>query len=270
MSVDPGQRPELTWLPVDRLSVDDAYQRSLNTPRSKKLIARIAEHFRWASFQAILATPAGADAWLIIDGQHRVAAARQVGLSLVPAVIIHGVTVADQAAAFVTANRDRVPVSAQELFHARLAAGDEAARLVKRACDDAGIRLLPYTIGLDFAPIGSTPAVAALLYCLKKHGEICMRGAVAAVGRYGASERGGLRSEFFVGASLYLFGGGNPEELNNRIDRLGGIAGLRKIALGVGAGTNSKAAQIASALGRFTSGPRVVAGLDRARLMAGR
>lgn len=105
---DVGPLPDLAWLPVEKLDVDPAYQRTLDTPRSRALVARIAAAFRWARFQAILAAPAAPDRWLIIDGQHRVTAARQIGLARVPAVVIPVLTTAEQAAAFVGANRDRV------------------------------------------------------------------------------------------------------------------------------------------------------------------
>jgi hypothetical protein len=98
---DPGAKPDLYWLPVDKLDVDPAYQRTLDTKASQKLIQKIADGFRWISFQAILATPVGkADGkrWLIIDGQHRVAAARQCGIAHVPAVVVAEASQQEQAA----------------------------------------------------------------------------------------------------------------------------------------------------------------------------
>ena len=86
---DIGTPPELAWLPVDKLDVDPAYQRTLDTKASQKLITKIAENFRWISFQAILATPQGEGddrRWLIIDGQHRAAAAKQRGIPHIPAI----------------------------------------------------------------------------------------------------------------------------------------------------------------------------------------
>src|ERR1700681_2137608 len=135
---DPGPVPDLTWLPVDRLDVDPTYQRTLDTPGGKRLVAQIAENFRWAMFQAILATPGNPERWLIIDGQHRIAGARLAGVTSVPAVVLPGLSQDDQAAAFVGANR-RVPVSAQAVYHARVAAGDADAMTLARLCKAAGI-----------------------------------------------------------------------------------------------------------------------------------
>ena len=55
--MDPGPRPEVGWIAVDRLTVDHSYQRTLDSSRSKKLVRAIAARFRWSAFQAILTTP---------------------------------------------------------------------------------------------------------------------------------------------------------------------------------------------------------------------
>jgi hypothetical protein len=105
---DPGPKPDLYWLPIDKLDVDPAYQRTLDTKASQKLIQKIADGFRWISFQAILATPVGQGdnkRWLIIDGQHRVAAARLRTIENVPAIVVAEASQSEQAAAFVGANR---------------------------------------------------------------------------------------------------------------------------------------------------------------------
>jgi hypothetical protein len=205
---DLGPTPELAWLPVKHLTVDLSYQRTLETRGSQRLIEKIAAEFSWARFQTILTTPDGKGFWLIIDGQHRAEAARRRRIEHIPAVVVAGLDARDQAAAFVGANRDRRQVSAQEMFHARLAAGDAAAEAITRICKAAGISVLRYSIGADFAPIGTTQATAALLYALDKHGEANTTAAVVAIARIASDVRGGLRGEFFLGVSLWLNGGG--------------------------------------------------------------
>jgi hypothetical protein len=218
---DFGKRPELTWLPVDRLDVDPAYQRSLDTPRGKRLVQKIVDNFRWASFQAILAAPA-AERWLIIDGQHRVRAARLIGLGLVPAVVIHDLSQADQAAAFVGANRDRVAVSAQALFHARVAAGEAAALTVARLCAAAGIEVARSNQAANSIVAGKTAAVPALLYMLRTYGETNTGTAIAAVAAAYGMDRGTLRSPFFIAAARYISdGSGSEGELRAALVRIG-------------------------------------------------
>lgn len=137
-NIDPGPKPELAWLPVAKLSVDPSYQRTLESRTSQDLVARIAEKFRWSAFQAVLAAKRGSG-WVVIDGQHRVEAARRAGIEHVPAVVVAAGTIADEAAAFVQANLDRVVMHPVQLYHARLVAGDKAAASIASALKAAGI-----------------------------------------------------------------------------------------------------------------------------------
>lgn len=178
---DPGPKPDLYWLPVDRLDVDPAYQRTLDTKASQKLIHKIADGFRWISFQAILATPVGKGRWLIIDGQHRVAAARLRLIPHVPSVVVAEASQQEQAAAFVGANKDRVPVSAQAIYYARLAAGDPDALRVARVCKAAQVEMLRYPLAASKTPARKTTAISALLRLLKDHPEERITAAVCAL-----------------------------------------------------------------------------------------
>jgi hypothetical protein len=111
MTIDPGPRPELAWLPIERLFVDERYQRDLK----QRHVNRIAENFRWSRFQAVLVTKCD-KGWSIIDGQHRVEAAKVCGLDLIPAVVIDQADIAEQAASFVWANAARATVPAQAML----------------------------------------------------------------------------------------------------------------------------------------------------------
>jgi ParB-like chromosome segregation protein Spo0J len=159
--LDPGKRPDLVWLPVDALTVDHRYQRTLESRRSQKLIETIAANFRWSAFQAILATRSG-KAYLVIDGQHRVEAARRCNLAEVPAVVTDAVSLAEQAAAFVQANTSRVSVTPYALYHARLAAGEPEALAVDRLCKAAGLSIPRYPIPADKLQPGQTLALATI------------------------------------------------------------------------------------------------------------
>ena len=92
---DPGPLPELAWLSVAKCSVDASYQRTFESRTSQALVSRIAENFRWSAFQAVLAAKRGAG-WVIIDGQHRVEAARRAGIEHVPAVIVRAGSIAEE------------------------------------------------------------------------------------------------------------------------------------------------------------------------------
>jgi hypothetical protein len=200
---DPGPRPELVWLPVDHLWVDSSYQRAIDGERSQRLIAAIAVNFRWSSFQAILAVKHG-DGWRIIDGQHRVAAARQRGIPDVPAVVVANLSVAEQAAAFVEANRGRIPINPFALYRARLAAEDTVAVAIAAICAGAAISIAPYAGSKDYAKPGQTLALGTIGVLVRRYGADQAAMAVEAVAAPYHDIVGALRAPFFDGAGRFI------------------------------------------------------------------
>lgn len=204
---DPGPVPDLAWLPVARLRVDHTYQRTLESRRSQTLIERIAAEFRWLAFQAILATPDGQEGdlgmWLVLDGQHRAEGARRAGITHVPAVVIPGLNKAEQAAAFVRANTDRVSVNAFALHHARLAAGAPGAMAIDRACLASAMSIPRYPIPADRIGLGQTLALGTIDRILKLYGEPTAILAMSLVGAAYARQAGALRAPM-IAAVAYL------------------------------------------------------------------
>lgn len=168
--MDFGQKPELAWLPVVKLTVEPRYQRDTGSRRSQNLIAKIVGGFRWPRFGAILAVKAGRG-WHVIDGQHRVEAARQLGIDRVPAIELPHGTVAEAAADFVAINRDRVVVTPLHIHHAMLAAGEETARAVDRACRAAGVIVCRYPVPANKLKDGETLAIGTIRAIVEKRGE---------------------------------------------------------------------------------------------------
>jgi ParB-like nuclease domain len=166
-----GPKPELTWLPLSRCHVDHRYQRTLESERSQALVERLAKGWRWASCGALLAVKDGKDRYLLLDGQHRAEAARRIGIKELPALVVAGLSLEEQAAAFVRANLDRVAVNAFALHHARLVAGDERAALVDRVCRAAGISIPKYPIPADNLKPGQTLALASIAQLALRLGE---------------------------------------------------------------------------------------------------
>lgn len=204
-AIDPGPLPTLLWLPVDRLTVDHRYQRTLESRRSQKLIDAIAARFRWSAFQAILAakTASGA-AWLVIDGQHRVEAAKRCGMSEVPAVVVTAASLAEQAAAFVEANTARISVNAFALHHARLAAGEPEALAVGRLCAAAGISIPRYPIPADKLKPGETLALDTIRQLPRRYGDGVASLALATVAQAWGGRQGAVRAPIIQGVGRLL------------------------------------------------------------------
>ncbi len=254
-----GAPPDLLWLPIKQLYVDWTYQRKIETPASQRLIKKIAEEFRWILFGSILAVEGGADKngqmrWKIIDGQHRVEGARvRGGIEAVPGLVFADVSLADQAMAFVGANKNRIVVSTQAIFHAQLAAGDPQAIIMKRLCDKAGIELLRYSIGAALVSAGKTPAVSRLMVMLRQHGEAITGEGISAVGACYGKIQGALRSIVFEAAIRFLAAGNSRTMLETGLRRLG-PDGIAELSYGIT--TNSAIPIIIENLGGVTDAKR--------------
>lgn len=233
---DLGPLPELAWLPIDKLDINPAYQRTLDTGGGRRVVDKIAAEFDWYKFGTLTATPnpEAEGRWLIIDGQHRTAGARQRGgIPHLPSIVHQGMDVAAQAAAFVGANRDRVTMTAQALFYAKLAARDPEAATIARICLTHGIEILRYHLTAKQIPAHKTAAVPALARILKQHGEQVLDQSVRIVAQAFGRLHGGCRAPFFAAAARCIKGGDSPERIIARMSELG-IGKLEAAAVGIG------------------------------------
>lgn len=203
---DAGPEPDLAWLPVTRCRVDSAYQRSIQSKNSQGLIARISANFRWAAFQAVLATPdPKEEGWfLILDGQHRVEAARRRGVARVPAVVVAAASVAEQALAFVRANKDRVALTALAMFHASVAAGDKEAKAIAEICRAARVTIPPYQAQLDKMKPGEMIALGTIRILLNKQGRDMAQLALDVVADAWRGHGGALRASVIKAVAILL------------------------------------------------------------------
>jgi hypothetical protein len=136
---DPGAVPELRWLPVQDMVIDDTYQRPLG--RSNRLaIRQIASEFSWGKFSPVLAAPIVGGRYAIIDGQHRVHAAVLAGHDMVPAMLVP-LSERDQAAAFASVNGNVTAMTPFHVLRAALAAEEPWAIEARAAVEAAGCSL---------------------------------------------------------------------------------------------------------------------------------
>ena len=127
--------PQLGWLKISTLKIDDRYQRPLG-PHNWQAIRKIAQDFDWCAFAPILCAPVEGGLYAVIDGQHRVHAAALCGIKEVPAMIVQ-VAPAHQALAFVKVNSG-IRVSAHQTYRAELAAHHPEALAIAAAAQAAG------------------------------------------------------------------------------------------------------------------------------------
>ena len=124
---------------LDRLNVDDSYQRSIEGGASKKLIEKIAINWDWRLCLPLLVSRRQGELF-VIDGQHRLEAARLRGdIQHVPVVVFDFDDPKAEAELFVQANRSRRAIGQLDDFHAAVASGDRKALAVHEVVTGAGL-----------------------------------------------------------------------------------------------------------------------------------
>lgn len=143
-----GTPPSIEFVEVFRLHVDESYQRTIETRDSRTIIAGIAAAFDWRLCSPLVvsrrlsADATGLAKLFVIDGQHRLAAARLRGdIPFLPCIITTYASAAEEAELFVAVNQRRRRVSPIETFRAALVAGDKDAIEAARLITAAGLRI---------------------------------------------------------------------------------------------------------------------------------
>ncbi len=172
-------RPRLEWIAVDRFVVDPSYQRQVRDEGTAS-IKRIAEKFDWRLVGALSGSPVlpeqikrlgcKKNTIAILDGQHRWEGARRRGDVLeLPALVVKTESVAEQAALFLSLNRDRVAVQPIQQFWSAVVAGEPMAVTIKRVCDSAGVTIAKTQTGTHPALV--TSAVGTIRTAIARYGE---------------------------------------------------------------------------------------------------
>lgn len=180
VACSPGPAPMLQWIGIDKLVIDDGYQRELKGG-NWTAIQRIALGFTWSRFSPVFVAPVEGGRYAIIDGQHRTHAAALCGLSEVPCQIVQ-MDRTEQAASFAAVNGLVTKVTIWNIYKAALVAGESWAVACRDTCADAGCTLMErnntteekkpgevYAIGLvrGFVRDGHRAAVTAVLSGLR-------------------------------------------------------------------------------------------------------
>lgn len=161
-------KPQLRWIGIDLLRIDQSYQRDI-LKRGVKNIIRIAQEFDWLKFTPVIVAESDHGIYLIIDGQHRTTAAALCGIKDVPCAIVKA-TRAQQAGAFAAINGNITVLSRLQIHAAAVASGDETAVGVSDACAVASVTILATPKPARKIQKGETNAVTALYRCFSLYG----------------------------------------------------------------------------------------------------
>jgi ParB-like nuclease domain len=138
---DPGPKPELKWIDISKLYVDQEYQRSAKSNRSVSNIKYMRHNFSWAFCGALVVCYVKAKKqYAIIDGQHRYLVAKSLtSITELPCIVISDLDIKKQAKSFVVMNTKRVAMHNLAKFHAAVAAGEDDAVALKEILEEARI-----------------------------------------------------------------------------------------------------------------------------------
>jgi len=163
-----GPQPEVAWIPIKDLFIDESYQR-LITEQGITSVYRMVAEFDWKKFGAVVLAKVG-DKYAIIDGQHRTYAAALRGFESIPATIVEA-TKEEQAAAFAAINTKVVKVNDLAVHRAAVAAGDKTALAIDHTCAQAGVSICRYKCPENKLKPGETLALGTIRNCIRRYGE---------------------------------------------------------------------------------------------------
>ena len=127
------------YIPSDLMYVDMTYQRV----HTRKKIIAMAKEWSWIACGAITVSERSNGTYAIIDGQHRVLAAKsRFGDTSLPCLVFQMVSVSDEARGFYNADANRTVLETLAKFKAKLAYNDPETIYIKSVCNSVGIQIV--------------------------------------------------------------------------------------------------------------------------------
>lgn len=189
-----GAKPELKWLLLEQLQVDNSYQRDTQSSASRASIRYLKRNFCWANCGALIVCK-DEDKYNVIDGQHRLEAARGRGdIQTLPCIVISDMNIQNQALSFVQINRQRVSLTPMARFHAAVAAGDTLAVHAQGILDTAQIKVPRSPVFMGHTKPREMQAVGTLLTLVKAYSAEIIVWALQCIPEAYGDEVGQMRS----------------------------------------------------------------------------
>lgn len=170
---------DVQLIEIGRLKINGSYQRNL-TEKSARAAISIARTFDWDRFGVVICRPVeGVDpTFEVIDGQHRCIAANLVGVKAVPCMVTRG----KAADTFLGVNKTRTSLSPLAIYHAEVAAGEQAAVAIARIAATAGVKIRK-SQPPNGLPVGETVAIGSIKRIYADYGEKGLAGTFRALRR---------------------------------------------------------------------------------------
>lgn len=123
-------------IPVDEMIIDKTYQGHLNDA----LTERIAHRWDNSSAGAVILNLREDDTYAVLDGQHRVTAARKAGVKELAALVFIGKSHEEEARLYVELNTKH-NVTPLDRFRAKLTAGTKREKEILLAAQELGLKI---------------------------------------------------------------------------------------------------------------------------------
>jgi hypothetical protein len=242
------------WVRTGDLIVDRVYQREPNV----RTIAKMAAHWR-PELAGVLEVSRRADGhYVVLDGQHRLLAARAAGVEHVRCLVHEHLTPKQEAAMFVDLNTQRTRPKSSAIFNGNLAAGDPVALAIEAAVITSGAQVARPSNGSN-APWNHIRATAALERIFDTGGRALLEATVRVLGEAFPEDKLAYSAAMMIGCSsvIYAYGSHPNFSIDAFTERLA-AAGARRIdqagksypaTSGSAGASNSKGTVLANAIG---------------------
>lgn len=127
----------ISMIPSEKLIIDYNYQRPIVLNRLNSMI----KNFDINAFSTLVVSYRKNGMYAVIDGQHRLQAARKNKIDFVPCEILHDLTIEQEADMFLKINVNRGPIKSTNKFKAELATRDMDAIVLQSIVDGIGLSL---------------------------------------------------------------------------------------------------------------------------------
>lgn len=235
---------------TDEIVVDERYQRPVEDYRVQKIAGSFDE-----TLFGVLEVSRRNGVCAVFDGQHRLEAARIIGMHDVPCLVHEGLDPEAEAKLFVRLQRERKNINPNDRFKARLFYGDPVALDLERVAQDAGFEIK--TNAADSGPDAwRIRAVSALERVYTGYGREHVSATLTAIVDWWGGDKKSTDGALLEGVAYFL------KAYEGRI-REDHVASLREVppvtilrrAIGMGGGGAAMGVQVADELKR-TAGMR--------------
>lgn len=130
-------------LPVKAIGIDMEYQRRISPTKVRGIATRYDEN----SVGILIVSLREYGQYIVIDGQHRLAAMKRRGIEYAECKVHQGLTKEQEAAIYVNCNKNRKNPEALDLFRASLIAQDPIAIAINSVVEKSGLNIEFYPPG---------------------------------------------------------------------------------------------------------------------------